>query len=823
MAIQTKSVSGAPPEEQEMPSYKPLPADGVANHPLMRSLSEAQVVQRQEESGEEMEPIQAKLTIGEVGDKYEQEADQTAQQVVSQINSPQGQSLQREEMPEEEELQMKPQQGTIQREEMPEEEELQMKPTSGTIQREEMPEDEELQMKPMVQRQSDGGGMDATPDLEASIQQAKGGGQPLSDNIKEPMEKAFGADFSGVNVHTDAQSDRMNQSIQAKAFTTGQDVFFRQGAYDPGSRGGQELLAHELTHVVQQSGGKVQRKTNHKLPSIQTQPADIQCTPGEITGVDWSAATKAVPSSGGGMGGVMIVTIGGTDYILKAINSGAATLFGEKVLGEIGGAQTTKSQLIPNNGKGEGADIHTMLKTYMTRESDKKRRERWDNNYPFFEKAKYIALQKNMKIGGGEEMEEIIHSKAVLKILHPTLLYNLGKAMAADTLVGNADRFEEMNSGNAFVLARNKIGAIDTTTILQNYAEFIKEANTIPELENLCKGIETNAPKAWVQFITQSGLELGAKAPSSNLRKLLAGFDKWFQGSFKGPLIFKIMEYLDKSAVPSDEQWNLAKNKIKKGFEKGMDEVDKALSDQGYKQLKSGFKNLEKEYGEDKNYDWRAFKARRAYIVTLREGGTPEEAEQNAINVAEYMFVWKPKIKSITNIEPQLLEVSEKPEELKPLEKLGRKIKGFGDLNRSETDKQSKEIKKKARQGKVKNEDLEKVQGGAHRRDKKALFEVKFALFLASMEKRTAGFKDLREEHLQMKKLAEGKGPQAELAKKKVEFVKALYFCPELGEMLETYKAIGNEWKEILNDKNDKSKVKQLDQKLGELIENVLG
>jgi hypothetical protein len=74
------------------------------------------------------------------------------------------------------------------------------------------------------------------------------------------MGQAMGADFSGVKVHTDAQSDQLNQSIQAKAFTTGQDVFFRQGEYNPGSRGGQELIAHELTHVVQQKGGeRIQR------------------------------------------------------------------------------------------------------------------------------------------------------------------------------------------------------------------------------------------------------------------------------------------------------------------------------------------------------------------------------------------------------------------------------------------------------------------------------------------------------------------------------------------------------------------------------------
>ena len=185
-------------------------------------------------------PIQTKLTIGQPGDKYEQEADQVASQVVQQINSPvpvqsaQGQTVQREDA-------------------TPfEEEQVQAKSISDTIQREELPEEEELQMSPMLQRQGQGG-MAATPDLETSINQARGGGMPLAENLQRSMGKAMGADFSGVKVHTDSQSDQLNQSIQARAFTTGQDVFFRQGEYNPGSRGGQELLAHEFSHVVQQN------------------------------------------------------------------------------------------------------------------------------------------------------------------------------------------------------------------------------------------------------------------------------------------------------------------------------------------------------------------------------------------------------------------------------------------------------------------------------------------------------------------------------------------------------------------------------------------
>ncbi|MDF5723006.1 MAG: DUF4157 domain-containing protein [Rhizonema sp. PD37] len=188
--------------------------------------------------------IQAKLTIGAPGDKYEQEADRVASQVVNLLNAPVAQQSDKD----------------LQREEVSTEDDLKMKSEVNTIQLHEIiEEEEELQMKPMVQLQSSAGGMTATPEVETSIQQARGGGQSLADNIREPMEQAFGADFSGVKVHTDAQADLLNQSIQAYAFTTGQDVFFRSGEYQPGSPGGQELIAHELTHVVQQSGGAVRR------------------------------------------------------------------------------------------------------------------------------------------------------------------------------------------------------------------------------------------------------------------------------------------------------------------------------------------------------------------------------------------------------------------------------------------------------------------------------------------------------------------------------------------------------------------------------------
>lgn len=94
-----------------------------------------------------------------------------------------------------------------------------------------------------VQRQitmraaGDAGG-ELPSEWEGELQRAKSGGKPLQTTVREPVERAFGANFSGVRVHTGTQADRLSRSIQAKAFTTGQDVFFRQGRMSQGVEGG---------------------------------------------------------------------------------------------------------------------------------------------------------------------------------------------------------------------------------------------------------------------------------------------------------------------------------------------------------------------------------------------------------------------------------------------------------------------------------------------------------------------------------------------------------------------------------------------------------
>jgi hypothetical protein len=97
------------------------------------------------------------------------------------------------------------------------------------------------------------GARDSFPLDPAMVGLARGGGSPLPDRIRGRMEAALGADFSSVKVHVGPQAER----IGAIAFTTGDDIYFAPGRFQPDTSAGQHLLGHELAHVVQQRQGRV--------------------------------------------------------------------------------------------------------------------------------------------------------------------------------------------------------------------------------------------------------------------------------------------------------------------------------------------------------------------------------------------------------------------------------------------------------------------------------------------------------------------------------------------------------------------------------------
>ena len=186
--------------------------------------------------------IQAKLSISEPEDEYEMEADRVADHVMRMQEPPghntdglsghnSGLSIQRL-----------------------------CKECDEQVQRQEGEEEDEQ----VIQAKEAPGQSPSVPDgLEYKIRSLSGG-HPLGESERSFFEPRFGYDFSGVRIHNNSQASSLARSINALAFTVGQNVVFGDGQYKPNSPEGKKLLAHELTHVVQQNDLVKPKRAAHK-------------------------------------------------------------------------------------------------------------------------------------------------------------------------------------------------------------------------------------------------------------------------------------------------------------------------------------------------------------------------------------------------------------------------------------------------------------------------------------------------------------------------------------------------------------------------------
>jgi hypothetical protein len=169
--------------------------------------------------------IQPKLQVNEPGDSFEQEADAMADSIMkADVN------------------QLQP---------------VQQNPVTGLIGRSvqrKCASCEEEEKKLMRKEQGGVNGGTVSSSFSSSLTNA-GNGIPLQSGTKEKMEHAFNTDFSAVRIHTGQQASELNNAVQAKAFTYGNDIYFNKGEYKSDTYEGKKLLAHELTHVVQQNSG----------------------------------------------------------------------------------------------------------------------------------------------------------------------------------------------------------------------------------------------------------------------------------------------------------------------------------------------------------------------------------------------------------------------------------------------------------------------------------------------------------------------------------------------------------------------------------------
>lgn len=210
--------------------------------------------------------IQKKLKTGTVGDKYEVEADKVADKVVNN-NFSGGGLLQSKEEP----IQKKPEEKEepaqkkaeekeepIQKKAEEKEEPVQKKAEEKEepVQKKAEEKEEPVQKKTnegLIQKKEE---KEPTSNVENNLK--KGGGNPLDRIIRFEMENSFEVDFGPIKIHTDDNAVTMCEEMGAQAFTNGVDIYFNKGKYNPNSVQGKKLLAHELTHTIQQ--GAINKK-----------------------------------------------------------------------------------------------------------------------------------------------------------------------------------------------------------------------------------------------------------------------------------------------------------------------------------------------------------------------------------------------------------------------------------------------------------------------------------------------------------------------------------------------------------------------------------
>ena len=206
--------------------------------------------------------IQPRLTINAPGDRYEREADRVADRVMRQV------------VPEEEDqpIQAYPQAGPItplvQRQVDPEEEEEEEPVQAERLVQRQVEEEEEEE--PVQAKGETGGARPLASGVAAQVNALRGGGRPLPEGTRAFFEPRFGHDFSDVRVHTGPAAAGTAMAMKARAYTVGRDVVFGAGEYAPETRTGQKLIAHELTHVIQQRSAPPSVQRTYRLNELLT-------------------------------------------------------------------------------------------------------------------------------------------------------------------------------------------------------------------------------------------------------------------------------------------------------------------------------------------------------------------------------------------------------------------------------------------------------------------------------------------------------------------------------------------------------------------------
>jgi hypothetical protein len=416
--------------------------------------------------------VQAKLTVGRAGDPAEHEADRAAQHALTQIGSP-----------------------------------AQISHGGGGA--------------------ADAlGGLRVDSGIEQRINRARSSGSALDNSTLDTMSPALGRDFSDVRVHTGGEADQLNRSLQARAFTTGNDIFFSKGAYAPQSKSGSSLLAHELAHVVQQDGG-VQRST--VMRSFDPKNPNI------------ASVTAATRLSGGlaNKGVFLLAGENGAEIVAKFIDE-------DPRRAQMADVVLSTSGVGSSGAEPYGMDVGRQITAAVRALAVQKRLSGDEDGARYLEDgankadngANGVVLMAKMGgsdladilIGGNKTANDDEKAKGAQSGVDPVALlsqpqfhYNLGRMYVADGLLGSADRLvhegdkigARLNGKNLKVLADGTINTFDSDTVIIAYDTLQASA------------AKDKSAAAWTKWLINGGrvMDLGIQAPGAYTQDLVTMFD----------------------------------------------------------------------------------------------------------------------------------------------------------------------------------------------------------------------------------------------------------------------------------------------------------
>ena len=234
-----------------------------------------------EEDNAERPPVQFRLIIGQPRDSYEQEADAMADRVAA-LSRARASADANVLTPTHPQQVSRKAESLMKQSDPPMDWVAALKKGAWSVDPKTLrsSQPQEVRRKPApLMMQSNGKPSIVSDQLENRLQQAKGSGAPLDRETQTEMEDAFSSDFSGVQVHTGKEAVSLSHSLGARAFTHGTNIFFNQGEYQPKSERGKHLLAHELTHTIQQGHGVQQKladpcsiQASQTIPGLQRNP-----------------------------------------------------------------------------------------------------------------------------------------------------------------------------------------------------------------------------------------------------------------------------------------------------------------------------------------------------------------------------------------------------------------------------------------------------------------------------------------------------------------------------------------------------------------------